>query len=297
VGRSESFRASVQTVVRDAATRGHSVNELTATLREMHGHAYRRADMLADLRRHRAEFALSDARAVVGAAVSDASAIVGDAVSAANDAVNAAIAVGAAVPRYLGLGPRIARAGVAAFAIALLAPTIVFGATRADPVLVADTSETRAVTAARSDLSLPNTIAGEGRRPPAPPPTLEPTPAPTPEPTPVPTPTPVRLVAGGPGAVVIASWYGPGFFENRLPCWRWLQANNLPIQFLPDTWGVAHKTLPCGTMLVLTYGRNTITVPVVDRGPYIAGRELDLSPRVKAALGCTDLCPVLMQLK
>jgi rare lipoprotein A (peptidoglycan hydrolase) len=35
----------------------------------------------------------------------------------------------------------------------------------------------------------------------------------------------------------------------------------------------------------------------VDRGPYIAGRELDLSPRIKAALGCTDLCTVLMRLK
>jgi len=105
------------------------------------------------------------------------------------------------------------------------------------------------------------------------------------------------LVPGGAGVVVTASWYGPGFYENRLPCWQWLQANAQPIQFRADTWGVAHKTLPCGTMLVLTHGPNTITVPVVDRGPYIAGRELDLSPRVKAALGCTDLCTVLMQLK
>ncbi|HLQ05594.1 MAG TPA: septal ring lytic transglycosylase RlpA family protein, partial [Verrucomicrobiae bacterium] len=87
-----------------------------------------------------------------------------------------------------------------------------------------------------------------------------------------------------------------GFFENRLPCWQWLQAQDLPIQFLPDTWGVAHKSLPCGTMLVLSHGANTITVPVVDRGPYVAGRELDLSPRIKSALGCTDLCTVVMQL-
>jgi hypothetical protein len=26
----------------------------------------------------------------------------------------------------------------------------------------------------------------------------------------------------------------------------------------------------------------------------VAGRELDLSPRVRAALGCADLCTVLM---
>jgi len=37
-------------------------------------------------------------------------------------------------------------------------------------------------------------------------------------------------------------------------------------------------------MVTLTHGTNTVTVPVVDRGPYIAGRELDLSLRVKAAL-------------
>ena len=94
-----------------------------------------------------------------------------------------------------------------------------------------------------------------------------------------------------------ASWYGPGFYENRLPCWQWLQANGLPIQFMPDTWGVAHKTLPCGTMLILTHGANTITVPVVDRGPYVAGREIDMSPGIRAALGCTDICTVLMQIR
>jgi len=112
-----------------------------------------------------------------------------------------------------------------------------------------------------------------------------------------PTPEPTRAPTAASGSVVTVSWYGPGFFENRLPCWPWLAANGLPIQFLPDTWGVAHKSLPCGTMVTLTHGANTVTVPVVDRGPYIAGREFDLSPRVKAALGCTDLCTVVMQIR
>jgi rare lipoprotein A (peptidoglycan hydrolase) len=98
------------------------------------------------------------------------------------------------------------------------------------------------------------------------------------------------------GSVVTASWYGPGFYGNRLPCWPWLAAQGLPIQFLPDTWGVAHKSLPCGTMVTLSHGATTVTVPVVDRGPYVAGRELDLSPRVKATLGCTDLCTVVMRI-
>lgn len=262
----------MQPLVREAAARGLSINELTAQLRAMHGRAYRRCDMLADLRAYRA--------------------------NTIDDVLNAAVAMTAAVPRWLGLGPAIARAGVAAFAIALLVPTIVLGAARVTQhVLVADTSETRASAVARGEFSLPNTVADLPRRLVTAAPTPEPTPAPTVAPTPAPTPTPVRLVAGGPGVLVTASWYGPGFYENRLPCWQWLQANGLPIQFLPDTWGVAHKTLPCGTMLVLTHGPNTITVPVVDRGPYIAGREIDMSPRIKAALGCTDLCTVLMQIK
>lgn len=194
----------------------------------------------------------------------------------------------------------IAGAGVAAFAISLLTPALLFGATRTGGVFVADASEVRMAGVAQLEFSLPNQIAGGARRVARPAPTAAPAPLPTAAPTVRPTPAPPvpqLPVRGGAGVVVIASWYGPGFFENRLPCWQWLKANGLPIQFLPDTWGVAHKTLPCGTMLALTHGPNTITVPVVDRGPYIAGRELDLSPRIKAALGCTDLCTVLMQVK
>ena len=42
------------------------------------------------------------------------------------------------------------------------------------------------------------------------------------------------------------------------------------------------------SMVTLVHGANTVTVPVLDRGPYIAGREFDPSPRVKAALDCTE---------
>jgi len=50
-------------------------------------------------------------------------------------------------------------------------------------------------------------------------------------------------------------------------------------------------------MITLTHGPNTVTVPVVDRGHSVAGREFDVSPRVKVALGCTDLCTVVMQVR
>jgi len=260
MGRSEAFRADVQPLVREAVMRGASVSEVARTMRETYGRAYRRTDLLADIRRYR-----DPAHEIVVAGISTAA---------------------PRVARESRMHWTIAHAGVAVFAITLLIPTIVYDLTRArGTVLVAAASEERVVA---RELSLPNQVAELPRRLVAP--------QATPEPTPVPTAAPPILVRGGPGVVVTASWYGPGFFENRLPCWQWLQAQDLPIQFLPDTWGVAHKTLPCGTMLVLSHGANTISVPVVDRGPYIAGRELDLSPRIKSALGCTDLCTVVMQL-
>jgi rare lipoprotein A (peptidoglycan hydrolase) len=175
----------------------------------------------------------------------------------------------------------LARLGVAAFAVALVVPAIASDHSGSRPdVLVAAASDIRG--AIRSDPSLPNQVATPRRG-------IVVTSSASASAA-----APVSLISGG-QVIVTASWYGPGFYENRLPCWQWLQTRGLPIQMLPDTWGVAHKTLPCGTLVTLTHGANTIIVPVVDRGPYVAGRELDLSPRAKAALGCTDVCTVVMQ--
>ncbi len=52
----------------------------------------------------------------------------------------------------------------------------------------------------------------------------------------------------------------------------------------PEQLGVAHKSLKCGTMVTFRYGNRAIRVPVVDRGPYIAGREWDLTGATAAAL-------------
>jgi hypothetical protein len=68
--------------------------------------------------------------------------------------------------------------------------------------------------------------------------------------------------------VAYASWYGPGLYGNRTGCGGTLHAGRL---------GVAHKSLPCGTMVTLKHGRRSVRVPVIDRGPYVAGREYDLT--------------------
>lgn len=48
--------------------------------------------------------------------------------------------------------------------------------------------------------------------------------------------------------------------------------------------GVAHKTAPCGTLITFSFAGRSLTVPVIDRGPYIAGREWDLTGATAAAL-------------
>jgi rare lipoprotein A len=55
-------------------------------------------------------------------------------------------------------------------------------------------------------------------------------------------------------------------------------------KFDPNGMTVAHKTLPFGTRLVVSYGRNVAEVVVNDRGPYVRGREIDLSKGVARAL-------------
>ena len=99
-------------------------------------------------------------------------------------------------------------------------------------------------------------------------------------------PAPTESVAPA-TSVILASWYGPGFYGNRTACGQ---------TYTPELLGVAHPALPCGTLIVLTYGGRSITVPVIDRGPYVAGRAIDLSNATKIALGCTDLCTLRMQI-
>lgn len=73
-----------------------------------------------------------------------------------------------------------------------------------------------------------------------------------------------------------ASYYGPGLYGNGVACGGTL---------MPNTRGVAHKYLPCGTRVTLQYGNRTVVARVIDRGPYIAGRDWDLTEQTKRDLG------------
>jgi rare lipoprotein A len=62
----------------------------------------------------------------------------------------------------------------------------------------------------------------------------------------------------------------------------------------PSQLIAAHRTLPFGTRVRVTNKRNgrEVVVRIIDRGPFIRGRVIDLSPAAAHALGFSGLAPV-----
>ncbi|WP_043343953.1 septal ring lytic transglycosylase RlpA family protein [Belnapia moabensis] len=75
-----------------------------------------------------------------------------------------------------------------------------------------------------------------------------------------------------------ASYYGSEFNGRRMANGR---------RFDPRSTSVAHKTLPFGTKVLVTNLGNgrSATATVEDRGPFVRGRIIDLSPRLAEHLG------------
>jgi rare lipoprotein A len=61
-------------------------------------------------------------------------------------------------------------------------------------------------------------------------------------------------------------------------------------RFDPNSNSATHSTLPFGTVVEVTNLRNgrTRTVVIEDRGPFIDGRIIDLSPRIADELGMRE---------
>ncbi|WP_249009679.1 septal ring lytic transglycosylase RlpA family protein [Conexibacter sp. DBS9H8] len=59
------------------------------------------------------------------------------------------------------------------------------------------------------------------------------------------------------------------------------------------TYGIASRTLPCGTQVTLSYGGRTVVATVDDRGPFVYSRLYDLNQNVAAALGMYGVATVL----
>ena len=65
----------------------------------------------------------------------------------------------------------------------------------------------------------------------------------------------------------------------------------------PRRLTAAHKTLPFGTKVRVTNKRNgkSVVVRINDRGPFVRGRVIDLTPAGAQALGCSGLAPVSLE--
>jgi rare lipoprotein A (peptidoglycan hydrolase) len=74
----------------------------------------------------------------------------------------------------------------------------------------------------------------------------------------------------------IATWFGPGLYGRRTACGQVLT---------PHVIGLAHKTLPCGTLVALSYHGRHLIAPVIDRGPYVPGVTWDLTALAARRLG------------
>ena len=75
---------------------------------------------------------------------------------------------------------------------------------------------------------------------------------------------------------MVASYYGQDFAGEPT-------ATGEP--FDPDGYTAAHKSLPLGTELKVSYGGESVKVTVNDRGPYVAGRDIDLSLAAAQKIG------------
>jgi rare lipoprotein A (peptidoglycan hydrolase) len=65
-----------------------------------------------------------------------------------------------------------------------------------------------------------------------------------------------------------AAPYGPTATRRRTACGK---------PFLKTTEGVAHPVLPCGVRLYIRFHGREVLTQVVDRGPNVPGRDLDIT--------------------
>jgi peptidoglycan lytic transglycosylase len=86
------------------------------------------------------------------------------------------------------------------------------------------------------------------------------------------------VVAQKPVESIQASWYGPHYDGRLTASGEVFDMNQLT---------AAHRELPFGTRLQITCPENgrSVLVRINDRGPFVAGRDLDLSRAAARKLG------------
>jgi rare lipoprotein A len=78
----------------------------------------------------------------------------------------------------------------------------------------------------------------------------------------------------------LAGTPGTAAFGKRTACGQLLK---------PATQGVAHPVLPCGVRVYVSYRGKHVLTQVIDRGPYVPGRQFDLTYALARLLGLTGV--------
>ena len=105
----------------------------------------------------------------------------------------------------------------------------------------------------------------------------------------------VRAVASG-GAVAAATNTAAAVitttatvYRRAIATWYDLRGRTgaCGVKITASTLGLAHKTLPCGSRVDVTFGGHTLNLPVIDRGPFARGVSYDLTRAASDRLGMT----------
>ena len=67
-------------------------------------------------------------------------------------------------------------------------------------------------------------------------------------------------------------------------------------RFDPNAMTAAHRSLPFGTLVRVTYQGRSVVVRINDRGPFVKGRIIDLTPGAAHAIGIAGLGPVTVDI-
>ena len=103
--------------------------------------------------------------------------------------------------------------------------------------------------------------------------------------------SPQVLAASQNGQTGIASVYGNGDGH------AWSKTANGG-RMNPGALTAAHRTLPFGTRVNVVNKQNgkSVVVRISDRGPFVRGRIIDLTPAAARALGMSGLAPVTLSM-
>jgi rare lipoprotein A len=90
------------------------------------------------------------------------------------------------------------------------------------------------------------------------------------------------------GSAAVASVYGgaDGYCGSRMAGGGRLDCSAMT---------AAHRTLPFGTFVRVTLGERSIVVRITDRGPFVRGREIDLTPAAARRIACPGVCRVTLE--